>query len=334
MDASSSSSSSSVEGGGRDSSAPASAGVALPHPTLPPHPFAKADAAAARAAAKPVPETSLTLLQKADWLTRPSTPVFATDAELRVRLRSVTMNNLAMYHLKTKKPRLALTYLTSVLKIENRSSALGSPRANGGGGGGGVPGQYGGPSDFDNLSDFDNVPAIDNPASTHINICAVLSILKKHKEAAQHALFAVKYLSGIADGQLVKEEGVDQTLRDASGVSLLASAYFNLASQHEAMRNRGSAAEAYRRAYEVARDECVAGGGKPERNDAVVAFQTAFEEYAAKIDPSFVPRSLPKKPRGGGKKSNEEQCCRFPPSEKAKGKGECCCCASTLCRGQ
>ena len=37
-------------------------------------------------------------------------------------------------------------------------------------------------------------PACDNPAGTHLNLCAILSQLGRHKQAAEHAKSAVRLL--------------------------------------------------------------------------------------------------------------------------------------------
>ena len=99
-------------------------------------------------------QTSLNLLKKAEAMT--------PDND---RLRAATYNNFACLYRRTKKLRIALTYLEKALEIEYLHLNL--------------------------SDDYEFSLQISNPADIHLNICAILSQMDKHEMALQHAMRAL-----------------------------------------------------------------------------------------------------------------------------------------------
>jgi tetratricopeptide (TPR) repeat protein len=77
----------------------------------------------------------------------------------RLKLFSITFNNLGCYYKKSKKPLVALSYLQRSLELEIELNAESSALA-----------------------------------SSHLNICAILSSLKRHEEAIIHSQKATEFL--------------------------------------------------------------------------------------------------------------------------------------------
>ena len=77
----------------------------------------------------------------------------------RLKLVSITYNNLGCYYKKNKKPLVALSYLQRALELEIEIDAETS-----------------------------------NIAGSHLNICAILSSISKHEDALQHAKKATALL--------------------------------------------------------------------------------------------------------------------------------------------
>merc|ERR1712093_545600 len=93
------------------------------------------------------------LLKKAYVMTEPDT--FFVDTNLRLRMRAITLNNLGCLCKRRGKLASALNYLEKALKIEMTT------------------------------------PGCDNPAGTHVNVCAVLSLQGRHQYASEHAQLAL-----------------------------------------------------------------------------------------------------------------------------------------------
>jgi len=78
---------------------------------------------------------------------------------MTVTLLGITYNNLGCYYKKRNKPNVALKYLEQALNIEMETEP-------------------------------DNI----NVAGTHLNLCAILSQVRKHGRALHHAKEALKLL--------------------------------------------------------------------------------------------------------------------------------------------
>jgi len=116
------------------------------------------DAAASQDAAI---DGSTYYLHKALFLTSVETNLVVGDQALRLSLRGLTMNNLGFVFMADNKPKVALGWLTKVVRMESGNDA----QSDIGGG-----------------------------ASTHVNIATCLGQLGRNKEAMRHAKFAVKTL--------------------------------------------------------------------------------------------------------------------------------------------
>ena len=124
------------------------------------------------------------------------------------KLKAVTLNNLGCFYKTTGRPHLALQYCYSALEIEREME--------------------------DGLS----------MSSTHLNLCSILSAMKKHSEAYEHAEDALR---------LVEES--EATAGGPAGISLRAVAYHNMAVQLEAMNMLAKAVEMLTLASKAAREE-------------------------------------------------------------------------------
>jgi tetratricopeptide (TPR) repeat protein len=103
------------------------------------------------------------LLQRAALLCGPASAAVA-DGALRRRLRAITLNNLGCLHTATGDLPLALARLEEALRVEVE------------------------------------VGQAEHPASTHLNLCAVLSRLGRHRRALEHAECAVALLQAAVQG--------------------------------------------------------------------------------------------------------------------------------------
>ena len=178
-------------------------------------------------------ERALALLRKAEVLAEGELAV--PLAASRARLQGVTFNNLGCFYKRYERPRSALRYLRCALDVER---------------------------------DFPD--AVENPAGTHLNVCATLSELGQHADAAEHAAAAI----GLLRTQHVENEAkmhyeacpdgeVDEAAAAATAAieSMMAIAFHNLAVEHEHLGEIDEAADAYDRAVELG-DE-VWGYGAP-----------------------------------------------------------------------
>lgn len=125
-------------------------------------------------------------------------------------LLSITLNNLGCYYRKTKSYHAALSYLKRSLQLDLSSSS----------------------------GDF-------SIAGTHLNVCAVLSKLRKHDNAILHAMCALELLLNHTRLQTASSEEYQ----------LLAIAYFNCGAENEHLRQYDKAIRRYQQGGEVARDK-------------------------------------------------------------------------------
>ena len=107
-------------------------------------------------------------------------------------------------------------------------------------------------------------------ATTHLNMAAVLSTLKRHRDALGHANIAIRLLSErletLEGVETSKGGGPDETSPEASDMvdeidktrSLLTVAHYNSAVEREHLKHRSSSLVAYRTALKVAkRQRCM-----------------------------------------------------------------------------
>ena len=147
------------------------------------------------------------LLGRALALTARPMAAILSNQDVRLRLRATTLNNLGCLYRRKGKGHAALKFVEMALKLEAEIS---------------------GP--------------LEDPASTHLNLCAILSGLRQHKVAIKHARTAID--------NILSQIGVDQDLLDmipdghVSQVRNLMIGYHNMACCYEAAMDEWAAAKA------------------------------------------------------------------------------------------
>ncbi len=129
----------------------------------------------------------------------------------RFKTRALTFNNLGCYFKKIRKNANALQCLLKALKIEEGKLDCG------------------------------------NPASTHVNVCVILSAMSRHTHALEHiksAIALLEYENSLA------EEGDNKK----KGNNLLAVAYFNKGVELEYLHKDKAALKAYKQAKKIAEE--------------------------------------------------------------------------------
>eukprot|EP01017_Pseudomicrothorax_dubius_P031418 TRINITY_DN4006_c0_g2_i7.p1 TRINITY_DN4006_c0_g2~~TRINITY_DN4006_c0_g2_i7.p1 ORF type:complete len:423 (+),score=97.76 TRINITY_DN4006_c0_g2_i7:58-1326(+) len=135
--------------------------------------------------------------------------VLNSRSEKSYRLLGITLNNLGCFYRRTGKQHVALRYLKKALEIEIYT-----------------------------LNDKVSV------AGTHLNICVILSGLKRHKDAIKHARLAVDLLelsreSIVSDGKFsassshMFERMISSNEKLKNVMTTIVIAYFNLATEEE-----------------------------------------------------------------------------------------------------
>ena len=143
-----------------------------------------------------------------------------TDAEIkfmqcnRLKARALTYNNLGCYFKKVRKNSNALQCLLKALKIEEGKIDCG------------------------------------NPASTHVNICVILSAMSRHTHALEHAKSAIALLE--YENSLLVDNGENSKNNKVN--NLLAVSYFNKGAELEHLRKNKSALKAYSKARRIAKE--------------------------------------------------------------------------------
>lgn len=137
------------------------------------------------------------LLGRALGLTARPMAALLPSQDARLRLRATTLNNLGCLYRRKGKAHAALKHLEMALKIE-----------------------------------AEIVGPLDDPASTHLNLCAILSGLRQHKVAMKHARTAIaKILTKIG----VEEDTLDTIPEEhVSHARNLMIGYHNMSCCHEA----------------------------------------------------------------------------------------------------
>ena len=154
---------------------------------------------------------SLTLLKKAEEVLNSDENEVIPN---RLKLMGITLNNLGCYYKKRRQPKVALTFLEKALEVELQTDA-------------------------------DNI----NLAGSHLNICAVLSSLSKHKEAFNHANQALILLENVHNND---NYSFDKTV---TLITSLVISYFNAGAELEFMSKYSEAIEYYKNGYEISRKE-------------------------------------------------------------------------------
>lgn len=191
-------------------------------------------------------------------------------SEGNANLKAITSNNLGCFYRKKNQPRSALIYLLAALELE---AAL--PQS---------------------------VQGARSPADTHLNICTVLSELKRHPEALKHAKAGLKLLLL----EICDPEHPQGTMRvDRAGV--LTIAYHNLGVQHEFLKDYAAASTAYTKASLIA--EKYLG----DQHSLTRAMKQALES-SCKIQPECLRKAPEKKGGSSTARSGDNQGTRRVPS--------------------
>jgi tetratricopeptide (TPR) repeat protein len=167
-------------------------------------------------------------MDKAVQLTEPCQP-FVGSA--RAHLTTLNLNNMACVLCACDHTRLAVKLLRRALAIK---------------------------TDADITSD----ELSNHRASTYLNLCASLSAIGRHQHAAQHAAMAIQLLNKYAitsgavscDGstEICAADQHSMNTCDVSWSSLMATGYYNLATELEHMRMLDSSAKAFAQAEQLA----------------------------------------------------------------------------------
>lgn len=188
---------------------------------------------------------------------------YITDNQRRLNLRSVTMNNFGCFYKSIGKLHTAVQYMEKALKIESTT------------------------------------PECENPAGTHLNVCAILSELGRHRAAADHAKCAIqllKYQKALIETDVddtATEDGplsCDDVVEKAS-TSVLAIAYFNWGVELEHLKRYSAAVSSYTSARTIATEEL-----EPD-NAFLKTIQAALTQASQKIHINPRKINIPISPR-------------------------------------
>ena len=127
--------------------------------------------------------------------------------------QAVTFNNLACFYRTQGKTKAALMYLKKTLRIES------------------------------------TLDTVDNPGDTHLNMCAVLSELGRHKQALGHANQALILLQ---DELFSPGEDGEQKKIPSDRLRVLAIAYHNIGVENEFLGSYGKAISTYEKGLKLA----------------------------------------------------------------------------------
>ena len=154
---------------------------------------------------------SLSLLKKAEEILNSDENEIVPN---RLKLMGITLNNLGCYYKKRRQPKVALNFLERALEVELQIES-------------------------------DNV----NLSGSHLNICAVLSSLSRHKEALQHARQAQALLESVFGDENYSFE------KTVTLVTSLVITYYNAGVELEHMSKYSEALGYYQIGLDTARKE-------------------------------------------------------------------------------
>jgi tetratricopeptide (TPR) repeat protein len=177
---------------------------------------------------------ALDLLNRAKALTTADAKFGERDD--RMKLNAITYNNMSCVYKRRGLLKCALQYAEKALDLETKSKKA------------------------------------DNPACTHLNLCAILSQLDRHRHALEHCQCALALLKGEGRGYAGTATPGFMDEDEAAESSILAVCYHNMAVEHEYLGEYDKAIQAYYKSVEVATQEL--GEGHPVAN----AFRRRWED--------------------------------------------------------
>lgn len=212
-------------------------------------------------------EEALGLLSKAEAIVE-NDGMWGGQAHRRQRMQAITYNNLGCLFKRRNMAQLALQYLQKALALE----------------------ELGGP--------------VQNSSSTHLNISAAFSALKRPKEALAHAERAIILLQRhLWAHHLPFQDGLSHLVRQlaAPGASrhllasanVLAMAYHNAAVEHEKLGRLREALVSFTRAYLIA-SKCL--GAKAPMTASLSKALKAFQQRQARYLPTGAVHAVRKAP--------------------------------------
>ena len=186
---------------------------------------------------------ALLLLEKADDMSLRQGPL-SRHQETRLRHRSTTMNNIGCYYKSIREYGRALKYLQKASSLEARVLSKSAD--------------------------------CDSPATTHLNICSVLSALGRHAQARDHAIVAIKMLDVEMDR--VMEGGGDMVVAESRSFRLRVTALYNKGVEEMWLHQYGKAEMTYVEALDVVSDACENNDGKGGEGAAASSLRHAIED--------------------------------------------------------
>jgi len=126
--------------------------------------------------------------------------------------KAVTYNNFACFSRQQGRLHASLAYLQKALGIEKR------------------------------------LMHVDNPADTHLNLCAVLSQLGRHREALEHSQQALMLLQE----ELFAEGAAERAAQKPDRIAVLAICYHNIGVECEFLKHQTASLQAYTKGVEIA----------------------------------------------------------------------------------
>lgn len=158
---------------------------------------------------------ALDLLNRAKALTTADAKFGEKDD--RMKLNAITYNNMSCVYKRRGLLKCALQYAEKALDLETKSKKA------------------------------------DNPACTHLNLCAILSQLDRHRHALEHCQCALALLKGESYAGAATPGFMDEDQEAES--SILAVCYHNMAVEHEYLGEYEKAIQAYYKSVEAATQE-------------------------------------------------------------------------------
>ena len=193
-------------------------------------------------------DLSLELLEKSSDITQRNGPLQRHN-ESRMKFRSTTMNNLGCYWKNKREYGRALKYLQKAASLESKMMSISAQ--------------------------------CDSPATTHLNICSVLSALGRHAQARDHACAALEVLSIEMDRAI--QGGGDIVEAEQRSMKLRITALYNKAVEEMWLFQYERAEQTYMEGLDEFDEENAGSGGMGGLNTLHAALLDGLKEAQKKI---------------------------------------------------